>query len=252
MVYVLGEFPDTDINAFLGVDDVREAMSRDYPYNVYMAFEPYAGSDVAYGGDDKSFFTTRQGLKCFPFEELVVPLSDPQIGFNMAGLIQPKMQSKRSRLIFMDATGGYAGAVMEALRIRGINPIGLKYNGKSSDPEVYENLRSELHFKAAQWVKNGGALPFDKQLAEEAVATQYTITKKGKMLCEPKEIVKVRLKRSPDRWDTFINTFAMPDRANADEGPRQGGQMQSCMDINPLREYIKSDATPKVQYQTWR
>jgi len=240
-VYILAEFPDSDFNSFLGIDDVDAAMARDVPYNAYAEFFPYSGLDVAYGGDDSSVLTHRQGLKCWPQEKLNVPLSDPQIGFNMASMIQTRMAEIKSKFLFVDATGGYAGAVMEASRIRGVNPIAIKFNAKASDKFFY-NKRTELHWKAAQWVKRGGCLPNDEQLREEAVATRYTI-KKDQMICEPKDIVKTRLGRSPDKWDSFITTFEFDDRQWEPGGQAVGGGMKSCMDINPFEEYSKRKVT---------
>ena len=236
-VYILGEFPSQDFNSFLGIDDVEAAMARELPWNTYAEWSPYCGLDVAYEGNDSTWMTERQGKMVFQQTKIQVSLSDPQIGFNMAGLIQPKMVERKTRHLFVDSTGGYANAVMEALRVRGVMPVGIKFNQKPQN-DFFANVRTELHWKAAQWVKNGGKLPQDEQLKEEAIATRYII-KNDKMACEPKDIVKLRLGRSPDRWDSFILTFLMDDRPVEEAGTVAGQGMKSCMDIDALQEYHK-------------
>jgi hypothetical protein len=66
-----------------------------------------------------------------------------------------------------------------------------------------------MHFLAAEWVKNGGALPFDPQIQREGVATKYWFTK-GVFQMEEKDQVKIALGDSPDLWDAFVLTFAQP------------------------------------------
>lgn len=244
-VYILGEFPSQDFNAFLGIDDIERAMALELPWNVYAEWQPYCGVDVAYEGNDSTYATIRQGKMCFPQTKIEVPLSDPQIGFNQARKIQPLMNDKGTRWGFFDATGGYANAVMEACRTLGIMAQGAKMNGKAAN-DFFANLRTELYWKGAQWVKQGGKLPPDDLLKEEALATRYII-KGDKMACEPKDIVKLRLGRSPDRWESFLMTFLMDDRPNEEiSGEQMGttGGMKSCMDMDALGEYHNQKAQP--------
>jgi hypothetical protein len=51
-------------------------------------------------------------------------------------------------------------------------------------------------------------------LAEELCATRFTMHK-DKMLAEPKELVKKRIKKSPDMADTIVCSFATPDRMSS-------------------------------------
>jgi hypothetical protein len=237
-VYILGDFPSQDFNAFLGIDDVERAMNLELPWNAYCEWMPYCGLDVAYEGNDSTWLTERQGKMCFPQSKIEVPLSDPQIGFNQAARIHPKMVERKTRHLFCDATGGYANAVMEAMRPRGIQPVGAKMNQKAQN-DFFKNVRTELYWKGSQWVKNGGKLPPDELLKEEAIATRYII-KNDKMEAESKDIVKLRLGRSPDRWESFLMTFLFDDRPNEEYvGTVGGGQMKSCMDIDALAEYHK-------------
>ena len=100
-----------------------------------------------------------------------------------------------------------------------------------------------MHWLAARWVRMGGALPNVPGLVEEACATRYSI-KNHKMCCEPKDIVKKRLGRSPDLWESFILTFAIPEKQANPSRYRDFGssQLKSSLDDNPLSEYIKKPA----------
>jgi hypothetical protein len=62
----------------------------------------------------------------------------------------------------------------------------------------------------AEWVKRGGALPNDPELAKELTTPTYT-HQNGKLRLEEKEQIKKRLGFSPDKGDALALTFALPD-----------------------------------------
>ena len=66
----------------------------------------------------------------------------------------------------------------------------------------------------AEWVKRGGALPKDEELAKELCAPTYTFHN-GKIQIEEKEQIKKRLQFSPDKADALCLTFAIPDQPKA-------------------------------------
>ena len=57
--------------------------------------------------------------------------------------------------------------------------------------------------------KNGymAALPPDDMLAEELSEVHWSFQSNGNIIIEPKDDIKKRLKRSPDRMDALLNTF---------------------------------------------
>jgi hypothetical protein len=211
-VYVLGEFPSQDFTSFLGIEDCEQAFLRDYDLSHYGEIAGRLGIDIAYEGEDKSFMFPRQGIKAFEPSEIKVPLGSGQFGFESAQLIIPRMKLLDLEDIYIDATGGYAYATMESLKREGWTAVGLKFNSKPSN-EAFYNLRTEMYWNMSRWVKKGGALPNIPGLAEELCATRYTMHK-DKMLAEDKKIVKKRIKKSPDLADSFVCTFATPDRAS--------------------------------------
>ncbi len=71
-------------------------------------------------------------------------------------------------------------------------------------------------------------MPPDEELLEEATEIKWKFQSNGKIIIEPKEDIKARLKRSTDKFDALANTF-YPHLHNS---PGQG------MDINNLAGII--------------
>ena len=63
--------------------------------------------------------------------------------------------------------------------------------------------RAELYLSKSL----GAALPPCDQLMEEATETKWKFLSNGKIIIEPKEDIKKRIKRSPDYMDALANTF---------------------------------------------
>jgi hypothetical protein len=82
-------------------------------------------------------------------------------------------------------------------------------SGNAPDPR-YFNMRSYLYFKAAEWVKSGGWLPNVPGIVREATAATYWF-ENGKFRVEEKKQIKSRIGVSPDYWDAFMETFALPE-----------------------------------------
>jgi phage terminase large subunit len=69
--------------------------------------------------------------------------------------------------------------------------------------EEYSLLRDQLWFGLQKWLKDGGAIPTDPKLEAELVAPTYAFDLRGRIKVEPKEKIKERLRRSPDRADAL-------------------------------------------------
>ena len=110
--------------------------------------------------------------------------------------------------IFVDGTGGYGGGVVDALRLAHWQPIEVNSSAKAND-QRYANLRAEMWWKMAEWIKAGGALPPLPELVDELTSPTYFITN-GKLQLESKDQIKKRLGKSPDIADALALTFAQP------------------------------------------
>ena len=73
----------------------------------------------------------------------------------------------------------------------------------SATVEEYSLLRDQLWFGLQKWLKDGGAIPSDPKLEAELVAPTYAFDLRTRIKAEPKEKIKERLRRSPDRADAL-------------------------------------------------
>jgi phage terminase large subunit len=202
-VMVLGEWPAASINALLGPEDIEAAQKRRYQQHDIDHAPKLLGVDVARFGDDASVIFPRQGLVAFK----------PKILRNVTGVeggghVARTKADWGTDAIFIDNTGGFGSAWIDVLTTLNVATIPVDFSGAARDPR-YFNRRAEMHFLAAEWIKHGGALPDDPELVAEATQTTYTF-KGDRLIMEPKALVKVKIGRSPDRWDAFVTTFAEP------------------------------------------
>ena len=203
-VMVLGEWPAASINALLSADEVRAAMTdRRYQQHDIDHAARVLGIDVARFGDDASIIFPRQGLVAFA----------PKVMRNVtstagAGQVARTWGDWDADAAFIDNTGGYGAGWIDQLQALNRQPIGVGFAESALDGRYY-NRRAEMCFLAAEWVKKGGCLPDDPDLVAEMSQTTYTF-KGDRLLIEPKEIIKAKLGRSPDKFDGLMLTFAEP------------------------------------------
>jgi phage terminase large subunit len=214
MAYILGRFPPSSINALLGPDDVYAALKRGLHEEDYIHSQKRLGIDVARFGDNRTVIFPRQGLRAF----------QPKImrhnrGHEIAAAVAHGKAKWGSEVEFIDDTGGWGAGTIDACLLGGIALIPVNVSStRTADPRYY-NVRSELNFKAAEWIKRGGCLPHGlTEIVREAVAPTYWF-EKGKFRVEEKEQIKVKLQgQSPDLWDALCLTFAMAEMpTQADE-----------------------------------
>lgn len=212
LVNVFGRFPPSALNSLIGVDEVADAMRRDYREQDYGASARILGVDVALFGDDSSIIFPRQGLQTFN------PLQYRNIdGTQGANFTARKWRDWGADACFVDNTGGFGSSWCDNLRRLGLSPIGIHFAEKPQDGK-YFNKRAEMMFECVEWIKNGGALPPDRPELLAAL-TQTTYTFKGdRLMIEPKDAIKAKLGYSPDELDGLILTFAAP----VHKAPTQG------------------------------
>jgi len=205
MAYILGQFPPSAINAILGLEDIEAAQKREMSDHELTNSERRIGVDVARFGDDRTFIALRQGLQAFE-------------GHTMRGASGPEIAAKVAVVydtfpadqIFIDATGGYGGSPEDALRQGRFRPIPVNFSSRASDDKFF-NLRSQMLWSLAEWVKRGGCLPRSQTLAKELAVITYTF-QNGKIRIVEKEAMKDELGFSPDEADAYALTFSIPDK----------------------------------------
>ena len=228
LVNVFGKFPPASLNAILGPDDCQTAMKRHLRVDAYNWAAKVIGVDVARFGDDSTVLFPRQGLAAFK----------PVILRNMrtneiAARIAKAWNTWKPDAVIVDDTGGWGAGVIDACLQAGLNVIPINFAGKADDPR-YFNKRAEMYMRAAEWVKNGGAMPPMPELQRELTAHTYTF-KSGKFQLEEKAQIKEKLSgQSPDLSDGLALTFAIDLPPRKVVGQAYGDAGKAVADYDPF------------------
>lgn len=203
-VNVFGEFPPSSMNALVSPDEVRAAMERHVQPAAYIQAPKILGGDIARSlGLDRSVYFPRQG--CVLFKPLIMRVPDlVQVAAQGAQAIN-KWQPDA---VFIDSTGGFGASVVDNLNSWGYSAQGVHFASKATNNQ-FKNIRAEMAFKLAQWIKEGGCLPNMPELMEECCAQEYFFSKDQVQIIE-KDQIKEKLGRSPDLFDAAMLTFAFP------------------------------------------
>jgi hypothetical protein len=163
----------------------------------------HIGVDVARFGDDDSVIVCRRGLMHVSTEAI-----NGMDVVSIAGSVILAARSARrpgeDRPIIKVDVIGIGGGVADILRQHtDVVVVDVNVSEASQRPNEYANLRAQLHFDLARWLKDGGAIQEDAKLEQELLAPTYSFDMKGRQKIEAKEEIKKRLGRSPDRSDAL-------------------------------------------------
>jgi hypothetical protein len=180
--------------------------------------------DPAWQGDDETVVITMQG---------VIPTRMDVWG----GLTQDATANQIQAIsvrngrcpIVIDATGT-CGGISDILRSLGADVLAVNY-AESADSDQYANRRAEIWDTAAQMFSRGeiGLMGYglDEKLADQLQAPRYKDFRAGRVLIEPKEDVKKRIGRSPDRADAYTlglwGSTRVQGRIRQDRNGQQAG-----------------------------
>lgn len=167
-------------------------------------------ADVAQGGIDNTIIASRYGTWFAPLiERKGVDTPDPQ---SVAGLIG--VHRRHNAIVVVDVGGGYGGGVVAFLSENNIPSVAFNGSNKSmastGDKQLkFFNKRAETYWRFREALdpsQEGGspiALAPDPILDTELSAPRWKLTPRG-ILVEPKDDIKKRLGRSPDRADATV------------------------------------------------
>lgn len=169
-------------------------------------------ADVAQGGKDKTQIQSRYDWWYSTFTSF--PGSETPDGPAVAGHVVRVMRD-RCRVV-IDAGGGYGGDTLTQLAHADVDCFGFKGSQASTSASRdgmfrFKNLRAQAVWQFREMLdpEYGSqiALPPDAELAADLAAYRYEVIpsrKGGDILIGPKEEMKERLGRSPDKGDTTI------------------------------------------------
>ncbi len=198
------DFGASNDNSLILIDDARAAMSRVIEPAQYVFAPKVLGIDVAWTGGDRCVMFKRQGLMSWePFIKQGIP--EKTFAMDVANVIR----DWKPDAVFVDTTGGYGGEVVSRLRDWGFSPSEVKFSWKGQ--ERFQNLRAEMWWQMAQWVKDGGRLFRHDGLLAELTCPTYTLDNAANRIAlESKDDIKKRLGFSPDIADALALTWAAP------------------------------------------
>lgn len=210
-VRVLGEFPNAEPDALLGLDVVEAAVSRDVE-RVKGAI--VWGVDVARFGDDESTIAKRgQNYLLEPIQARR-NLDTLQV----AGWVKHEYENTPAHMqpehIIIDVIGYGAGVVdclKEDLKEYDVNVAGVNVAERPSNNERFDMYRDELWFDMKDWFEaRSNRMPEDSELIGQLTTVKYGFARRsGKLQVEPKKELKKRGLPSPDRADALMHTFAI-------------------------------------------
>jgi len=170
--------------------------------------EPKLGADIGGGGDFNVY--------CIRWDNVAMiyghnKSNDTMINVAIIEEIMQKFGIKQEN-VFIDDVGIGRG-VCDRLREKGVRVNGVAAGAKARKPE-YLNLKAELSFKMAKWIKKGGLLR-EYVLKYETVWQQLTWIKYKKNSDKQTKIIskadlKKKTGKSPDFADALILTFYEP------------------------------------------
>lgn len=221
-VRVGGNFPRQSDMAVVPLWLVEEAQRR-YDEHTLGVGPMVIGVDVSYRGSDKSVVQPVKGFKMFKPDEYNL-FND---GHQLAGHVQNRIRKLRAEgfishkdkaIVNVDLIG-WGAACYEALKYSDQrNDVGYRVNGinvaeKADDETKYSNMRTQLTFAIADWLKDGGELIDHPILASELVAPEYVFDSRGRhklRFTKVEEAEAKNLGHSPDNRDALMLAIYNP------------------------------------------
>lgn len=225
-VKILGMFPRVGKDVLIPYEWIELANERwlqlrKEGYNPYLKKSALIGCDVAGMGRDASVLCPRYGNYVSEFD--VHDSGGEADHMHVVGMA--KKHKDRGLFLknklFIDTIGEGAGVYSRFRELGERNVYSAKNSygarGLHDITGEYEfaNMRAYLHWAVRDWLnpKNGycPALPPDDKFVEEATDIHWQFQSDGKIIIEPKEKIKSRIGRSPDKFDSLTLTFYPKD-----------------------------------------
>lgn len=215
---VLGVFPDSNEFGFFSDALVEAAKERTLdPTDDF----PVLGCDIGAGGDP-TVICLRRG----PVARIIKVSYEPDA--EKTGKLIVDLIDKYNAHAVIDSIGPGAPAWAVAKNLRSSKVSECKYSQDAKDPENYHNLKAELFSGVRDRLVEGNIDldKYDDELSDEMSFIEARTDPLGRILIEPKEQIRRRLKRSTDRLDALVYSFAyrpahgVPIVVGRRDGPR--------------------------------
>lgn len=218
-IKVRGMFPKVSEDALIPIHWIERAFDNwEIKEDTKCDFK--LGVDVAGMGRDNSVFCKRVDNYVYPLKSYAGHNST--IHMKIAGIAANELADSVNSYSLIDTIGEGAGVFSRLAELGYDNAISCKFSENANylkdATEIYEfeNMRAYLFWCVRDWLNPSlnpnAALPQDDELLQEACEIRWKFKSNGKIIIEPKEELKKRIKRSSDKFDALANTFYPQDR----------------------------------------
>jgi hypothetical protein len=217
----LGLFPLAGEGKFIDLSLVQDAQLR--PVTAFDDEPLRAGVDLSWGGADDTVIRFRRGLDARSIPPIKIrgelTRNPAVIRERLADVLRSKYDGRPVAMMFLDnsGVGGNAGAILNGLLALGLkNVMGVNFGDQAIRDQFYALRRDEMWGEMKDWLRNGGAIDADKDLATDLQKPILVKDIKQRIKLESKDDMKRRLAKmgldstSPDDADALALTFAMP------------------------------------------
>lgn len=208
-VRVLGNFPQEAWNTIIPLLLMEKARQN---WTGEPVSQPLTlGVDVGRYGDDESIVFPVRGFTAYPCRSFR-QLDGPQLAGKVLEVAFELKRPGEVPRVNIDVSGVGSSPYDDLKRAKGIivRPVNSAENAIRKDE--YYNRRTELLFDLRDWLKEGGTIPADPKLEAEMVSAKYDFDRHARPQAEPKDEIKKRLGRSPDRADALALAVARVKR----------------------------------------
>ncbi len=193
------------------------------------------GLDIAGMGRDSSCFCPRHGNYVKPFVMIhsAGAANHMQVVGIAINMLRTEINKPNKPHLFIDTIGEGAAVYSRAVEIitekqkhiefkdfqNNIHSVKFSESPEFDGEELkdateqysFMNMRAWLAWAIRDWLdpkfKSRAMLPPDEELEQELTETQWEFISNGSIRLEPKDDIKTRIKRSPDKFDSLANTF---------------------------------------------
>lgn len=217
----LGLYPLAGEGKFIDLQLVQDAQLR--PVSLLGDESLIVGVDLSWGGSDDTVARFRRGLDARSIAPIKIrgefTKNPAVIRERLADVLRTKYDGQPVSMMFLDnsGVGGNAGAILAGLLNLGFkNVMGVNFGDQAIHDQFYALRRDEMWGEMKNWLRDGGAIDQDKDLATDLQKPILMKDIKQRIKLEPKDDMKKRLAKmgldssSPDDGDALALTFAMP------------------------------------------
>jgi hypothetical protein len=245
MVRALGKFAVGEEGCTLSLQIISEAQERwaETPAEGRL----YVGVDVAGPGQqgDETVISTRRGMRHLT---MVAHrgLTEEAILTNILGTINDGYEpGEPIPVVVVDVEGDVGNKVHNVIQAYMVEcpgsfvyvPLRASHNAVKK-PRVYEKIRDDMWYNMTHWLRSGGAILSDPKLAQELHFPKWEQSPRSpKMKLTPKDVIRKRLKRSPDRAESLELACWEP-----------GDLEEREMDVQEnMQQKVKPDYDPEIE-----